>query len=449
MSKPDPPPPYACPSDVKSPSSSPKSILSFDSDTEFTRCGMFVHDYSCPELQLLNRPMRLCFANPKTSYLSRLLSYQRQRFLSLPRCPAPLDGLFTTRTCRDFTSFNIYPTTTQSLQVNHLLWHTARTGAYHSSNDSIFGCRVLAIGIAPDLYAFLTNVSLEEMHTATVDFLVLLQHQLTCDGDHVGLERLREDLVPHLYAEVEANIGSFPNGEPTEDRRAAVLERLVQMSFMTPWRVDVFAVYLTSADMDRLRVGLTVTGGCEQHSEPLCGVVMAKLFRDWVAFSRTLGWLGLSNIAMTEAMERAVSAKKSTGLFEQAWIVLKLQRSKRYSISVLPIDVVEQRIVPWIIRLGCEAIPPRRRRLASMKSLLELSAQFLQDLRMGNGESFHHITGDDQVSLPSLSPRHGDIHSSRFSIEEEGSWSLERLPWNETDLSNIETSVTSPIVDTL
>jgi hypothetical protein len=40
--------------------------------------------------------------------------------------------------------------------------------------------------------------------------------------------------------------------------------------------------------------------------------------------------------------------------------------------------------MPWIVRRSCETIAPRKRRLATLRSLLELSSKFFDELELGN-----------------------------------------------------------------
>lgn len=294
-----------------------------------------------------------------------------------------------------FSAFNIYPTTNNSLKVNDILWHTVQTGAYNPQiGDNLFGAHVYVLGFTPELFHFLSSVTLEEMHRAVIDFLVLLHHQLTTDADESGLLRLREDLVPEIWDQLLDNVGIFPNAEPSDPRRAKVLENIVQISFMTPWRVDVFAAFLTADDVTSLSTIMT----SNRYSETPCryilvnhnqngtarekGRVMLKLYQDWRIFSVLLhDCLGLSYRLVAEAMERAVHARKSGGLFEQAFTAFEETRNTMSYLSHLPADVIERRIIPCVIRRGCESIPPRRKKIASLKSLLELSSRYLRDIQ--------------------------------------------------------------------
>lgn len=286
-----------------------------------------------------------------------------------------------------------------------------RRGSYDPSDgDPLLGAHVFVLGIAPELHEFLYMVSLDEMHRAIIDFLVLLHHQLTTDADDAGLAKLREDLVPEIWDELNENIGIFPNGEPAEPRRAKVLENLVQISFMTPWRVDIFAAYLTANDVTGL-VDVLLTDRFEaspcryilaidnrRGPERAQGKVMLKLYQDWRVFAAVLhDGMGLGYRLVAEAMERAVYAGKSAGLLEQAFTALEASENKMSFLSSLPTDVLERKVIPWVIRRGCEAIPPRRRRLASLKSLLEISSRYLEELQAD--DAFPADMSDETASM--------------------------------------------------
>lgn len=356
-----------------------------------------VSEYTREERKHMQTPMRFCFADPA----SPLSVVHRVYSDSSPGASAHAPVLRATRSlrCQDnFSCFNIYPTTENSLQVNKLLWDTARNGCYDApTGDPLLGAHVLALGLAPELYEFLSTVSLPDMNRAIIDFLVLLHHQLTTDGDVRGLEKLHDDLVPHIWQELQRNIGVHPNGEPTEVNRARTLEHLVQISFMTPWRVDVFAAYLTADDVT---TALRISSLSPNHIIPLQsdyglgkrtlqGVVMHKLYRDWCVYDSVLrNRLQMSHRAVTEAMERAVTSGKSAALFHQAGVTMDLCKDPQSWFSTLPVDVVERHVVPWVIRRGCECIPPRRRRLASLKSLLDLSSRFFEELQANSPDVF-------------------------------------------------------------
>lgn len=327
------------------------------------------HDYSTSELTHLNSTTKYIFATLPHSGRNAVKTAELHCSPSLP----PLN------TSSTFCAFNIYPTSKTSLPVNDLLWTCVNNGTYNPvQGDSLLGAHVFVLGLTPELHEFLSSVTIEEMHTAITDFLVLLHHQLQSDGDMESIARMTEDLVPDVWTKVELNIGVFPNGEPETGRRARTLEHLVQISFMTPWRVDVFGAYLTRDDV-------SASKRCHSELDPTdsaLGVVMSKLYEDWKVFRTLLcEGLGLPCAQAAEAMERAVHARKGGGILEQVKEVVKCGKRAGSWFDLVPTEVLEEWVAPWVVRRGCEMIAPRRRKLASLKSLLEMSTRYLEELR--------------------------------------------------------------------
>lgn len=362
-----------------------------------------VHEYSAKEAEKLSTPIKFCFAtlsSPKHSPINPVIQHLYQPLtletLHCPKSPQCLFSFESLRCDKSFSSFTIYPTTEASLRVNQLLWQVVRNGTYDpAEGDPLLGAHVFVLGLAPELHNLLSRVSLNDIHRGIIDFLVLLHHQLTSDGDDHGLFKLRQDLLPRIWDELNDNIGRFPTGEPTDPYRAKILEHLVQISFMTPWRVDVFAAYLTANDVTAVLDPLSATSPTSRYSllgtetkPEIClqGKVMLKLYQDWRVFSTILhDGMGLPYDHVTEGMERVVHAGKSAGLLEQAFTVLRAGETACSYFFKLPSDVLERKVLPWIVRRGCEAIAPRHRKLASLKSLLEISSQYLDDLQaIGN-----------------------------------------------------------------
>lgn len=389
-----------------------------ESKSRYNASNICVNEYSPIQLEHLAVPTKFYFATlpnhkPQSTnpIISKLFQPVTCETLLSPKQPSFLHSLHSLRCHPTFSCFNIYPTTANSLKVNNLLWHTVSRGSYDPSDgDPLLGAHVFVLGIAPELHEFLSTVSLDEMHRAIIDFLVLLHHQLTTDGDNAGLAKLKEDLVPEIWDKLNGSIGTFPNGEPTEPRRSKVLENLVQISFMTPWRVDIFAAYLTANDVtglvDVLHTDRFEATPCRyilandnrRGPERAQGKVMLKLYQDWRVFAAVLhDGMGLGYHLVAEAMERAVYAEKSAGLLEQAFTALEASENKMSFLSRLPTDVLERKIIPWVIRRGCEAIPPRRRRFASLKSLLEISSRYLEELQAD--DAFPADMSDETVSM--------------------------------------------------
>lgn len=327
----------------------------------YATSALFVHNYTPHQLDQPFNTLRFCFSDSTPAELPTSLCVNHA-----------------------FTAFNIYPTSATSLLINDILWRTARSAHYTPIHPTLFDASIFIIGLTPELHDFLTKVTLPQMHQAIIDFLVLLHHQLTCDGDTQGLSRLRQELIPSVWTQVAANIGAFENGEPTDAKRSQILEHIVQISFMTPWRVDVFAAYQPHA-------------ATHTPVDAPCARVMLNMYHDWRVYHRVLHKrLRLPHRAVADALERAIHAHKSRPVFEQAFAVLQCADSPRSYLARLPRDVIENDVIPRVVRRACEAIPPRTRRFISLKSLLELSAKFFEEIQLQTLRNHAEARDDDR-----------------------------------------------------
>lgn len=427
-------------------------------------------EYTQLEEAQVKTDSRMCFAvyDEKALYST---SVGTESLMAVRQLPRPdlrsLIGHLPGLRCRSgFTCFNIYPTSQMTLDVNRFLWDTVHNGFYDSvKGNALFSTNIFVLGLPAELFDFLVHVTLEALDVAIIDFLVLLHHQLTTDGDVIGVSKLQEELLPEVWNRLEANIGVFENGEPKEAERAATLEHLVQISFMTPWRVDVLAGYLSPADM-----GLLLDHGPRHLSGALpafgsdCvgvrGSALLKMFRDWQVYDDVLcKRLSMKRCAALEAMDRAIYVGRSECMYGEAAAVVDLCDRKQSYFSLLPMELIERAVIPWIVRRNCETIAPRQRRLATLKSLLELSSKFFDDLEAGGngfeedvvmagegdgyGEALYdgynnggdnlqigelaigNIDGDSSGDATTPSDGAGDAGMSSDAVSPSGSWESE------------------------
>jgi hypothetical protein len=396
------------------------------------KASLDVSLYTPLEETQVKSDMRMCFAvNAEVSLITTGLANPdrllRSGVANLRETMASLPGL----RCRPgFACFNIYPTCENAMEINKLLWRTVNSGYFDPSiGNKLFGNNVFVLGVAAELYDFLVHVSLETLEGAIIDFLVLLHHQLTTDGDVVGVEKLRDELVPCIWEQVEKSIGIFENGEPKDAERASTLEHLVQISFMTPWRVDVLAGYLSPQDMATLILSGPLPAAARlpavgPDSVGARGSALLKMYEDWLVYDDILCQrLSMERNAALEAMDRALYSGRSKTMFSEARTVIDLCQEDTGIFSLLPEELVERALVPWIVRRNCESIPPRKRRLATLKSLLELSSKFFDELELADMdlggdlpyEGSYEAGLDADMSLQEL---HIDTsHQDRRSVE--------------------------------
>lgn len=279
-------------------------------------------------------------------------------------------------------SFDIYPTCSHSLRVNTLLHDGARTGTFDTAAlEHVLGVHILVLGLPPELHQFLSTTPKEEIDTAIIDFLVLLHHQLESENDIDGLRRMEEDLEPTVCRRLQHGIGVFPGGEPPPGKRANVLEQIVQLAFLTPWRIDVWGAYMTQTELTDLRSGLMVTGD----------VTAAKLLKDWIVFSDVLHGL-VPDWGIADGLERAVCEGNNCEIFARVREVSLLVRDVNSFFSRLPRDVVERCLIPWVVKRECEALPSRRRLFPPLECTAGVT--FLDELENADDEMINRLAID-------------------------------------------------------
>lgn len=375
-----------------------------------------MNNYTEMEMSQVKTNVRMCFAiNSEKALLAgsfgRRPTFGELSGSDVRKLVSRLPGL----RCRpDYTCFNIYPTSQISLDINRILWETIHSGCYDAAKgNEIFGENIFALGVSAELFDFLVHVSEEELEQTINDFLVLLHHQLTTDGDAAGVAKLREELLPQVWACLEENTKHSENGEPKDAGRAATLEHLVQICFMTPWRVDVMAGYLTAQDTSALLASrkrgiVSAIPSLGSGDVGYKGSAMLKMFEDWLIYEDIFcQCLNMPHKAALEAMDRGIYHRRNEMMFKEASTVMDLYGQKSSLFGLLPAGVIERAVVPWIVRRHCESVPPRKRRLATLKSLLELSSRFFEEMNTNGNESDMLINDgiNSEASLETVLPR--------------------------------------------
>lgn len=253
-----------------------------------------------------------------------------------------------------------------------------------------------------------------------------------------------QDLLPEIWHTVRSNIGHFPEGKPTRGKRALALERLVQISFMTPWRVDVFGAYFSAVDVANIAAcgstdvgSVSASGDVDGHCT---GIAISKLYDDWKVYRRLLcNGAGLSSQEALEAMDCAVHSGRSKETMHMATEIGQLGRTKGSWFEKLPHDLVDSKIVGWVVRQHCEQVSPRECSQVNLKNLLKISNECLEELTMdlllgefqgfedGNELTNAGVSIDDRVGLGVGVRRLFDEAglSEDFLVEEEESEELE------------------------
>lgn len=249
------------------------------------------------------------------------------------------------KTSLSLVQFSIFPTNADVLAINDMLWKVARTGIYEASDETLFTLKrrvIKCVGLSTQLYAFLSSISLEELHTVTLDFLLLLHSQLMSDSDEHALHNFLDQLHPPMLAQVLERAAVSEEAEPAPGRRADILEQAVQLCFLTPWEHPVFIAYESDTD----------------EGETKEGKALEELHSAWVELAAFLQHTGVSARGVTDALQRAVNSRRGQSILKRASMVASLNRSASCLLSLLPKDLIDLHLVPWVLRRDIESIPP-------------------------------------------------------------------------------------------
>lgn len=284
------------------------------------------------------------------------------------------------KTSRSVISFTIFPTNADALEINRMLWQLAHSGYYDSSEDILLKLtnkKVWCVGLPTQLFIFLSSVTLDELQTAIVDFLLLLHSQLITDTDQHALHNFLDQLHPPILARVLDRVAAADDVEPAPGRRADVLEQLVQLCFLTPWDHPVFMAYETHGN--QTESGSTILSCMTAESNAL-----HELQAAWMELEACLRYTGVTARGVTDALQRAVNSGKGQIMLQRASLVASMGRSESSMLSRLPPDVLDFHLVPWVLRRDIESTPPCFRipsnRWLSMIEM-DVAAQLLDDMR--------------------------------------------------------------------
>lgn len=355
------------------------------------------------------------------------------------------------------TSFTIFPVNAHQVATNRLLWQTVQHGYVDAEEGiQVLKSNVITLGVPPQLHTFLSEVTMREMYTAMTDFLVLMYHQLMIDNDTEGLDNFTHQLYRPVLQHVLQQVREFPRGEPEPGRRADLLEKIVQMCFLTPWKITVFGAYTVPLRRDNAlswanpRTWSEIahqlwaeTPSYPPHTGPLVqqenshrryynirtrlnsmdeGMAVMRLHSDWTVLFKMLKCTGVAVGGITEALHRMVDSDTGMEMMQLAMTVTELSQLETSYFSWLPNDLVSLGVIPWIVRRQVESVAPRSISLSSLKSLIDRSARVFETLWATNGvddvvQAFDRlIVSDNLQSIIQQSDNHLINQSGHYAL---------------------------------
>lgn len=353
---------------------------------------------------IANQTAVFCFANyPVNPCINHLVV--PHEFTSEPIFAPPINRSFFSigssrivhhlRYGRSVACFNLYPSTNRDLQINHLLWSVAQTGEYDpSKGNRLLGNNVLCLALPRKFHSFLRSISREDLHTCMLQVLALIAE----DEDNEGLALMRSELCPSVWKDLEAYMartGRLDRIDGSTERGLKLMrdvEMLLRLCYLSPWKIDVYASYISPLDMHNLLVtrypvnsyepfprkmlvrstarrpvssltGSTSTDGRSRVMANSKTLVFWKLFLDWRRYRKVLvSGLGIHATTVAKVMLQSIANGTQNSAWEKAELVIAAACVEGNMFSKLPLDVVVSTIAPYVL-LESSKPQPRSREL--------------------------------------------------------------------------------------
>lgn len=252
---------------------------------------------------------------------------------------------------RGLACLNLHPGNAHDVALNELLWRSAQKGEYDAqSGDHILGANVVALVMSAQLLAFLRRVTLPELRESVLQVLSII-----ADDEQDGLQLMAQEVEPNTWLALQARIADRDGTQL--QRTSEDVQALLQMCGLSPWKVDVYAAYVSPHDM---RAVLAVAQGAQPRVRaraPSKNVVYWKLFMDWQLYRRL--WVVRLNIHPADAA-RAMMAAITGGRHIEAWrrvnalrICCARPKARANWLAVLPKDVLYNFLAPRLLFNEC------------------------------------------------------------------------------------------------
>lgn len=279
---------------------------------------------------------------------------------------------------RGIASLNLYPASKSDLDVNFVLWQVANSGEYHPAQwNRVLRANVFAVVMSEELCNFLQSVTYEQLILCILEVLALIAE----DEDAEGLKLMQSELAPSIWNRLEPYMRTRPPANTrcsqTSDKLLTDVEILLRMCYLSPWKVDVYTSYITTADMATVLADTKIMPTLSNPSAlvrtketrapltlphtraraPSKNIVYWKLFLDWQAYRRV--WvvaLGMAPADAVTAMMNAVAAGVHINAWKCAETVLlcaSRPRTKRNLLASLPKDLVYNVLAPHVLLASC------------------------------------------------------------------------------------------------
>lgn len=287
---------------------------------------------------------------------------------------------------RSVACFNLYPACRRDLLLNNLLWRVAQKGEYDPADGNVLlENNVFSLAMPHKFFSFLAGISREDLHVCMLQVLALIAE----DEDAEGLALMRSELDETVWSDLE-NYMAKGGGASTIDGSTELglklmrnVEMLLRLCYLSPWKIDVYAAYVTPQDMatvlsdtsrgldigvnvaDRKLVrsgarrpvsaGPVVSKGASPPRMRATSKTMVfwKLFLDWRRYRKVLvQGMGIDAAEVTSAMLHSIVEGTQKVAWERAELVMASSLQRDNLFSSLPREVVFNIVAPYVLLAG-------------------------------------------------------------------------------------------------
>lgn len=270
--------------------------------------------------------------------------------------------------------------------MNDLLWRVAQQGEYDPANGNVLlENNVFSLAMPHKFFSFLAGISRKDLHTCMLQVLALIAE----DEDAEGLALMRSELDETIWNDLE-NYMASSGGTSTIDGTTELglklmrdVEMLLRLCYLSPWKIDVYAAYVTPQDMatvlldtsrgsdmsanvvDRKLVrsgarrpvsaGPIVSKGASPPRMRATSKTMVfwKLFLDWRRYRKVLvQGLGIDAADATTTMLHSIAEGTQKMAWERAELVMASSVQQGNLFSSLPKEVIFNIIAPYVLLAG-------------------------------------------------------------------------------------------------
>lgn len=271
-------------------------------------------------------------------------------------------------------AFTIYPRSAQDVCANEFLWHAVRNSAFDQRDVRSLAPRaanMYALCLPPQLAAFLSAVSLEEMHRSVLYMLA----DAAQGEDEQGLQTMHQDLAPDVWKALQqlmaCGVGQTAAAHAQHQTASAARHCISHASFMLDealqsaqahnyWKIEVQAALFVD-ETHMLYESATLQ--LQQRA-----ALIQSLYHDWrhittncLIYERDLGARRPNgsnsrcsrertrNKAILNTMLRLVREDAKHDMWQRVRTVLLCANRRGCLLATVPTQLIRHILIPYIV----------------------------------------------------------------------------------------------------